>query len=62
MPSSIGLIAASNRLLLAAIIPRGIPITIEISERIIRLPMFYNLKTKEIEYIVEKILMYQNFT
>ena len=38
------------------------PITIEISERIIRLPMFYNLKMKEIEYIVEKILMYQNFT
>ena len=34
MPSSIGLIAASNRLLLAAIIPRGIPITIEISTAI----------------------------
>ena len=38
------------------------PITIEISERIIRLPMFYNLKMKKIEYIVEKILMYQKFT
>ena len=37
------------------------PITIEISERIIRLPMFYNLKMIEIEYIVEKILMYQSF-
>lgn len=38
------------------------PITVEISERIIRLPMFYNLRMKEIEYIVDKILMYRNFT
>ena len=37
------------------------PITIEISERIIRLPMFYNLKMIEIEYIAKKILNFQDF-
>ena len=37
------------------------PITTEISERIIRLPMFFELKTKEIEYIVDKIIGFPNF-
>ena len=37
------------------------PITNEISERIIRLPMFFDLKAKEIEYIVDKITGFQNF-
>ena len=37
------------------------PITNEISERIIRLPMFFDLKAIEIEYIVDKITGFQNF-
>ena len=37
------------------------PITTEISERIIRLPMFFDLKAKEIEYIVDNIIRFQNF-
>ena len=37
------------------------PITTEISERIIRLPMFFDLKMKEIEYIVDKIIHFPNF-
>ena len=34
---------------------------IEISERIIRLPMFYNLKMIEIEYVAKQILNFQDF-
>ena len=37
------------------------PTTIEISERIIRLPMFYNLKMIEIEYVAKQILNFQDF-
>lgn len=37
------------------------PISTEISERIIRLPMFFDLKTKEIEFIVDKIVRFSNF-
>lgn len=32
------------------------PVTIDVSERIIRLPMFYSLETKDLDYILDKIL------
>jgi len=37
------------------------PITIEISDRIIRLPMFYSLKIKEVEYITKTIIEFEKF-
>ena len=37
------------------------PISAEVSEKIIRLPMFFDLKAKEIEYIVDKIIQFKNF-
>ena len=32
------------------------PLTIDVSDRIIRLPMFYNLKEEKLDYIISKVL------
>ena len=34
------------------------PITTKKSDTIIRLPMFHSLKNKELDYIINKIIMY----
>ena len=41
--------------------PGDCPVTEDISDRLVRLPMFYNLEQKDLEYVIEQILSFNEF-
>jgi dTDP-4-amino-4,6-dideoxygalactose transaminase len=41
--------------------PGDCPVTEDISDRLVRLPLFYNLEQKDLDYVIEQILSFNEF-